>query len=96
MAAYMIVDTKLTDRNKYEEYKSLAKPVVESFGGEYLARGGSLYVDQNELWSPTRLVVVKFPSMEHAKKFLNSDIYKPIKELRLNASKATLTVVDGL
>ena len=44
MAAYMIVDTLLTDPEVYEEYKRRAKPLVEKAGGEYLARGGDLTV----------------------------------------------------
>ena len=95
-AAYLIVDTKINNLREYEEYKRLTKPVLEGFGGEYLARGGSLHVDQDDLWTPNRLVIVKFPSMEDAKEFLKSDQYKPIKARRLEASQATLTVVEGL
>ena len=40
MAVYMLVDTKIKDLDAYEEYKHKAKPIVESYGGEYLARGG--------------------------------------------------------
>ena len=47
--AYLIVDTKLTDPTSYEKYKELAKPIVENFGGKYLARGGEIYIDQDEL-----------------------------------------------
>ena len=39
MPVYMIVDTKIKNTEAYEEYKIKAKPIVESFGGEYLARG---------------------------------------------------------
>ena len=94
--AYLIVDTKLTDPSSYEKYKELAKPIVENFGGKYLARGGEIYIDQDELWSPSRIVIVKFPSMQDAKAFLNSAEYKPIKAIRLSASKATLTVIEGV
>ncbi len=40
MSAYMVVDTKIEDLDAYEEYKLKAKPIVEFYGGEYLARGG--------------------------------------------------------
>tara|TARA_A100001015_G_scaffold124325_1_gene137766 strand:+ start:144 stop:344 length:201 start_codon:yes stop_codon:yes gene_type:complete len=40
VAAYMVVDTKIEDLDAYEEYKLKAKPIVEFYGGEYLARGG--------------------------------------------------------
>jgi uncharacterized protein (DUF1330 family) len=40
--AYIIVDTLITNDEEMEHYKQLAKPLVESFGGEYLARGGAV------------------------------------------------------
>ena len=58
MTAYLIVDTKIIDQKAYEDYKIRAKPIVEHYGGEYLARGGNTTVLENELWTPTRLVVV--------------------------------------
>jgi hypothetical protein len=39
MAAYLIVDTLLDDPDLYEEYKLKARPLIERFGGQYLARG---------------------------------------------------------
>lgn len=94
--AYLIVDTKLTDPESYEKYKELAKPLIENFGGEYLVRGGKLHIEQDDLWSPSRIVIVKFQNMKRAKSFLNSKEYQPIKALRMNASKATLTIVEGI
>ena len=96
MAAYLIVDTKITDEEAYEEYKILAKPIVESYGGKYLVRGGSTTVAENELWTPTRLVVVRFPSREAANNFLSSDEYAPVKAIRNKYAKTTMSIVDGL
>ncbi|MEN9467883.1 MAG: hypothetical protein RL081_1884, partial [Pseudomonadota bacterium] len=42
MAAYLVVDTLLDNPELYEEYKRLARPLAERFGGEYLARGGEM------------------------------------------------------
>ena len=95
MAAYLIVDTKITDEEAYEEYKILAKPIVESYGGKYLVRGGSTTVSENELWTPTRLVVVRFPSREAANNFLSSDEYAPVKAIRNKYAQTTMTIVDG-
>ena len=38
--AYILGDVKIKNNENYENYKSLAKPLVEKFGGEYLTRGG--------------------------------------------------------
>ena len=96
MTAYVIADTKVLDPEGYEEYKAAARPIVERFGGEYLARGGELRVEDDDLWSPHRLVVIAFPDLSAATTFLDSDEYAPIKQLRHRYAESTLTVVDGV
>jgi len=63
MAAYLIVDTLLNDPALYEQYKLKARPLIEKFGGEYLARGGRMTIRETDLWSPSRLVLVRFPDV---------------------------------
>jgi uncharacterized protein (DUF1330 family) len=58
---YIIVDTLITNDEEIEKYKLLAKPFVERFGGDYLAREGQLVVKEKQLRSPTRLVLLRFP-----------------------------------
>ena len=94
--AYILVDTKINDPIAYENYKAAAKPIAEKFGGVYLARGGQMDVVQDDLWAPTRLVLVRFPSLQAAHDFLNSPDYAPIKQIRLNNSAATLAVFEGI
>jgi uncharacterized protein (DUF1330 family) len=96
MSAYLIVDTKINDAAGYEDYKRLAKPLVEKHGGEYLARGGALHIAEADLWSPERLVIIRFPSMEQAQGFLDSDEYAPVRALRRAAADCTLAIVEGL
>ena len=95
MTAYLIVDTKINDEEAYEEYKILAKPIVESYGGEYLVRGGYATISENELWTPTRLVVVRFPSRAAAENFLSCDEYAPVKAIRHKHARTSMTIVDG-
>ena len=83
--AYLIADAKIHDLEKYEVYKRLAKPIVEEFGGEYIVRGGRLDVTQADLWSPSRLVVIRFPNRGAALAFLSSEAYQPVKAIRLQA-----------
>ena len=41
MSAFFVVDTKIKNAEAYEEYKKLAKPIAEKYGGVYRARGGT-------------------------------------------------------
>lgn len=96
MAAYLIVDTLLTNPDLYEQYKLKAKPLVEKYGGEYLARGGQLTLKETDLWTPTRMVIIRFPSAEQANKFYDSDEYQDVLGISKQSSKRTIVVVEGL
>lgn len=96
MAAYVIVDTQINDPAAFEEYKARARPIVERYGGEYLARGGDHHVVDAELWSPTRMVIVRFPDMATARAFHDSAEYAPVAALRHRHADSTVVIVDGL
>ena len=85
MSAWVIVDTRISDPEAYEEYKALAGPMVERYGGTYRARGGELDVIEDDLWSPTRIVV----------RFVNSEEYAPVAALRHANADCTVVIVEG-
>ena len=95
MSAYIIVDTKISDATAYEKYKKLAKPIAEKYGGIYKVRGGSIDVLENELWTPTRVVVIEFPTIEKAREFIDSDEYAPVKLIRQANAECTLFIVES-
>lgn len=95
MAAYLIVDTLLDDPALYEEYKLRARPIAESFGGEYLARGGALTVREQDLWSPTRIVLVRFRDAETANRFYDSAEYQAVLPISQRSARRTAFVVEG-
>ncbi len=96
MATYLIVDTLLDDPARYEDYKLQAKPLVEQYGGEYLARGGALRVKESDLWSPTRMVVVRFPDAATAEAFYNCPQYQAILPISKESARRTLVMLEGL
>lgn len=95
MSAFLIVDTLIENPEAYEEYKSLAKPIAEKYGGSYRARGGAMDVRETDLWTPTRIVIIEFPDMESARAFVDSKEYAPVKPMRRDNAKCTLFIVDG-
>ena len=95
MSAYLIVDTQIDNPDAYEEYKRLAKPIAEKYGGVYRARGGKMDVRETDLWTPTRMVVIEFPDMEAARAFVDSDEYAPVKPLRRENARCTLLILEG-
>jgi len=96
MAAYLIVDTLLENPDLYEEYKLKAKPLIEKFGGEYLARGGNMLVREADLWSPSRLVLIRFADARTANLCLDSAEYQQILPISKKSAKRTAIVLEGL
>ena len=96
MATYMIVDVNIHDVDAYEIYKSQVTPIIKKFGGEYLVRGGAHEVLENDLWSPTRMAMVRFPDKKSALDFIHSDEYAPVKKMRRDNSDGTVLIVEGL
>ncbi len=96
MAAYLVVDTELTDPALYESYKAKARPLAEKFGGEYLARGGDMTMKETDLWTPKRLVLIKFPSAEQANQFYDSPEYQAVLPISQQSARRTVVVLEGM
>ena len=96
MAAYLVVDTDLTNPELYEQYKLKARPIAEQYGGEYLVRGGKLSVKETDLWSPVRMVVVRFPSSEQAEKFYQCAEYQEVLKISKQSARRTVCIVEGV
>jgi uncharacterized protein (DUF1330 family) len=95
VAAYLIVDTLLDDADMYEQYKLKARPLIEKFGGEYLARGGRMTLRETDLWSPSRLVLVRFSDVETANRCLDSFEYQQILLISKKSARRTAVVLEG-
>ena len=70
--------------------------MVAKHGGTYRARGGELDVVEDDLWSPTRIVIVEFPDIEAARLFAYSEYYAPVAAIRHANADCTVVIVDGV
>ena len=96
MAAYLVVDTDLTNPDRYEDYKRLARPIVESHGGEYLARGGEITRQETDLWNPKRLVLIRFDTAEQARRFYDSPEYQNVLKISKESARRTVVILEGI
>lgn len=96
MSAYVIVDTKLENAEAYEDYKVKARPIIEQFGGRYRARGGRLEILEDQLWRPSRMVVIEFDDMKQALACFRSPEYLAVRPIRHANAQSTVVVVEGL
>jgi len=94
MAAYIIADVEITDPVQYAAYIRIVPPTIARYGGRFLVRGGRTEVLEGS-WSPRRVVVLEFPSFEHARQWWASEEYSAPKALRQGASIGNLILVEG-
>ena len=95
MAAYVIVETDVTDPEQYEQYKAASPGAIAAGGGRFLVRGGELAVLEGD-WQPSRLVVLEFEDLGAAKRWYQSDTYQEAKKLREGAAHLRAVAVQGL
>lgn len=95
MPAYVIVEIEVHDPETYEEYKRLAPPIVAAYGGQYLARGGRTETLEGD-WSPRRLVILRFESMERAQEWWHSPEYAPVKAMRHRSADSKMVLLEGV
>ena len=95
MAAYYIVELDIQDEARYEEYRQKVPATIARFGGRYLVRGGRQETIEGD-WRPKRIVLLEFPSVEQARRWYDSDDYRPLKELRRRTARGHIVLVDGV
>ena len=95
MPAYVVVNVRVKDRERYARYIEMAPPTILTHGGRYIARGGKVDVMEGE-WRPERAVILEFPNAEQAKKWWNSPEYAAPKALRQATADTELVILEGL
>jgi uncharacterized protein (DUF1330 family) len=95
MAAYVIGEIEVTDQATYDDYRKQVAATVEKHGGRFIVRGGKVEPLEGG-WSPKRLVVLEFPSMQKALAWYRSGEYAPLIKLRQKASRGKLVALEGV
>jgi uncharacterized protein (DUF1330 family) len=94
MTAYFIAEIEITDPDAYARYARDVPATIARFSGEYVVRGGAI-TEAEGGWSPKRLVVLSFASLEAAKAWYNSPEYQAILPIRLAAARCRSVFVEG-
>lgn len=97
MSCYFIVDTYINQekgRGLYDHYIQEVKPIVESYGGEYLVRSEkitSLHPKRN----PQRVIIIRFPSRQELEDCFASESYRSIMTERMSSVDARALIVES-
>ena len=92
---FMLVVGQIEDRDKMAAYQGalMESGLYPEHDGHYVAFGKPIDMFEGDWPENQGLVIAKFPSLEHARAFWNSDDYQNrIKPLRLGAGTFNVSV----
>jgi uncharacterized protein (DUF1330 family) len=95
MRGYIVAVLDIRDPEAFEDYRRRVPETIDRHGGRYLVRGGAYEKLEGE-WEPRRLTVVEFESTAAARRWYDSDDYRPLRELRSRAAASNLLLVEGV
>lgn len=95
MAAYIVARVSVADPSLLKDYLNATPPIVEKYGGRFLARGGSTITLEGPE-EARRVVIIEFPSLADAEAFYQSREYSQAKKLRADVAVAEFIAIDGV
>ena len=95
MAAYIIADLDIKDREGFESYTAQVPDIIAKHGGKYIVRGGEFEIVEGD-WDAHRIIILEFPDMAAVRRFWDTDEYKEILPLRLDNADSRVLFVDGV
>ena len=94
MPAYVVNEIVVTEPKRFQTHADQVPAILAQYGGEYVIRGGQPeQVDGPE--PPDRLVVLRVPSREAARRWRNSPEDLAILPIREATSTSRVYIVDG-
>ncbi|OFA29852.1 hypothetical protein BAE46_13265 [Glaciecola punicea] len=94
MSAYLIIQGTVEDWDKFKAYTTVVPPLVQKFGGKYLAMGKPELLEGD--FDPKSTVISQWPDKQAVHDFWHSPEYTRAKTLRENAGVFNVMLVDGL
>jgi len=95
MKYYAVAEIDISDRSWVSAYVKNVTPMVERYGGRYLARTPRVEKLEGDRNPPQIFLIIEWPSKEAVEAFYHSDEYKPYLESRKKGSQGEFLLVAG-
>ncbi len=95
MKYYAVAEIEVTDPNWVREYIEKVTPMVERYGGRYLARTTNVDRIEGDRPPPETSLIIEWPSREAVYAFYESAEYAPFREKRVNGARNEFLLVTG-
>lgn len=95
MKHYSVAEIDITNQNWIAAYVNDVTPLVERFGGRYLARTSNAEKIEGQRKLPQIFLIIEWPSREAAMAFYESDAYRPYRASRMAGANSEFALVKG-
>ena len=85
---------KIKDLDNLKNYAAKVTPIIKSYGGKPLVRGGKYLILEGDNFP--RTVIWEFPTYEAAEKCYNSKEYQEAWSLAKNSTERNLQIIEGV
>lgn len=91
---YVVVLLDVIDHDRYLEYARRATEIETRYGGRPLVAAEALEFVEGT-WPDDRIVILEFPSLDHARAWYNDPDYQELIQLRHQATSSRILFVSG-
>lgn len=95
MAAYLLIESEITDPASFSQYEARIPGVVATHGGTYLVFGGETFVVEGDR-RPGRLEILEFDDASQARELIRSPFYQALSAVRGRSSSSRTILVEGV
>ena len=93
--AYWIGIIDVKNQEEYKKYTDIAGPAIIASGAKILSRGGKIVNLEGQKCG--RIVIIEFPSVDHAEKFYISNEYREaLQYVTDEVADRLLNIAEGL
>jgi len=93
MTACLLVDLDIFDAPGFAAYRAAVMPLIEKHRGQLTHRLSQFEAIEGN-WSPSRMVIIEFPSKELARHFLDDPDYVPVKDMRVHSANSLIAMAE--
>lgn len=94
MTTYLVLDLTVNDLRDFLPYVDAIPAFIAKHGGRYASKGADPVVLEGD-WAPQRLVILEFPSRDHARAFLTDPEAQELFARRHRSTTSRLVMVEG-
>jgi uncharacterized protein (DUF1330 family) len=92
---YSVAEITIIDRSWVHDYVAQVTPLVERYGGRYLARTSNVEKTEGARGTGQIFLIIEWPSRDAAMSFYDSDEYRPHRERRVAGAQTEGVLVAG-